>query len=198
MTDQDRWRQAATLKGLGELTALWLEGAIQCNPGYSASGPDSETEELVPVLAAINRAGFVTINSQPGEDGAGYRQRATVCGFCEEPTAMRIYRGLVETDLLVLAYPPGPEDNGMRQVPVTIWTDEDGPGHEYQELCPNGVLINTWTAGHVPSEHIADMYGQVLDSRAIAALEDAWQVEVVDTRWGRNDLLWPELSAVFA
>ncbi len=66
-----RWRAARTLAGLGELTAEWLEGTIASIPtvvpGY---GPDEETAALIPVLAACNRAGYVTTVSQPGEKSA--------------------------------------------------------------------------------------------------------------------------------
>jgi len=68
-----RWHSARTLAGLGELTAQWLEGKIGYVPGYGGAPPDEETEPLIPVLAAANRAGFVTIVSQPGEEPtAGY------------------------------------------------------------------------------------------------------------------------------
>jgi hypothetical protein len=60
------WGQARTLADIGELTAQWLEGRITYLPADLGSAPDSETEALVPVLATVNRMGFVTDFSQPG------------------------------------------------------------------------------------------------------------------------------------
>src|SRR6266536_3121043 len=60
-----RWMSATSLAELGELTALWLEGEIGQAP-TNLGPPAGETAELIPVLAAVNRAGLVTDCSQPG------------------------------------------------------------------------------------------------------------------------------------
>ncbi|MDG9701678.1 hypothetical protein [Streptomyces sp. DH37] len=97
-TDRRTWATARTVADLGELTARWLEGRIGSQPGYVPNcGPDEETRELMPLLAAANRAGFLTTNSQPGCDGSGYdgrrwQQRAAVCGFAEPAVADRVRR----------------------------------------------------------------------------------------------------------
>ena len=67
--DAARWRAARTLADLGELTAQWLEGKIASIPAVvPGCGPGEETAELIPVLAACNRAGYVTTVSRPGEE----------------------------------------------------------------------------------------------------------------------------------
>lgn len=82
--DRRRWRSARTVADLGELMALWLEGRIGSRPGYQPRfGPDEETAHLVPTLAALCRAGYVTTGSQPGLAGTGvdglwWEQRAAV------------------------------------------------------------------------------------------------------------------------
>ncbi|MCX4682647.1 hypothetical protein OG413_46740 [Streptomyces sp. NBC_01433] len=82
--DRRRWTSARTVTDLGELMALWLEGEIASRPGYAARyGPDEETEYLVPSLAALCRAGYITTQSQPGSAGTGenglwWEQRAAV------------------------------------------------------------------------------------------------------------------------
>jgi len=63
--DAVRWLSARTLADVGELTALFLEGHLQQTPTHMGS-PDTETIALIPVLAACNRTGFVTHQSQPG------------------------------------------------------------------------------------------------------------------------------------
>jgi Helix-turn-helix domain len=110
--DAVHWRSAATLHDLGVLTARWLDGDIAFLPSYGAAGPDPETEELVPMLAPLNRAGFVTTNSQPGvpaEDGSC--QRAFIEGFCDDELASAIL-GIGRTKAYELAKTGG--------FPVTI------------------------------------------------------------------------------
>ena len=83
-TDRRAWKSAKTVADLGELMARWLEGDIASRPGYQPRfGPDEETEHLVPTLAALCRAGYVTTCSQPGfagtgADGLWWEQRAAV------------------------------------------------------------------------------------------------------------------------
>ncbi|GHB75906.1 hypothetical protein GCM10010331_74700 [Streptomyces xanthochromogenes] len=76
--------------------ALWLEGHVASWPGYQPNwGPDEETQELIPTLAAANRAGYVTIASQPGIgpvegfDGQIWQQRAAVEGFVRNYDLLR-------------------------------------------------------------------------------------------------------------
>lgn len=89
-SDRQRWRAPQNVAGLGEPMALWLEGKIRSWPGYAPRyGPDEETAHLVPTLAALNRAGFVTVGSQPGEatlgaDGQWWEQRAAVDGYVSD------------------------------------------------------------------------------------------------------------------
>jgi hypothetical protein len=75
---------------LGGLMARWLEGRTSYEPGYLAAGPDAETASLVPVLAQLNRAGYVTDFSQPGIalDANGNGQRAA--DFTSPCTAARL------------------------------------------------------------------------------------------------------------
>jgi len=86
MTNDDgtldpRWAAAVTLEQLGDLVAQWLEGRISSAPFNAVEGPpDSETGPLVPVLAQLNRSGFVTEDSQPGEIDGDWAQRAFVTG----------------------------------------------------------------------------------------------------------------------
>ncbi|MFJ9380364.1 DUF6919 domain-containing protein [Streptomyces sp. NPDC101455] len=95
-SDRRRWKAATSLADLGELMALYLEGAIASKPGYPANyGVDEETYALIPTLAACNRAGYVTTDSQPGDDlGPGFdghmwAQRAAVQGFVTDYDLLR-------------------------------------------------------------------------------------------------------------
>jgi hypothetical protein len=101
------WAEVETLADIAELTAQWLEGRINFHPTNLGPSPDPETTELVPVLAALNRAGYCTDFSQPGEpvvDGCG--QRAAVVGYCDEDIAGRLIDLSARSELVVLAYWP--------------------------------------------------------------------------------------------
>jgi hypothetical protein len=95
-SDRRQWKAAGSLADLGNLMALWLEGQLSSWPGYQPGfGPADETLDLVPTLAAANRAGYVTIGSQPGVDpetgfdGATWAQRAAVEGFIRDYDLLR-------------------------------------------------------------------------------------------------------------
>lgn len=94
--DRHRWRSAQSLTDLGELMALWLEGGLESRPGYAPGPPDRETTPLIPVLAACNRAGFLTDNSQPAVDPGYPSLRAWVVGFAHASVAdelCELFRG---------------------------------------------------------------------------------------------------------
>lgn len=170
------WRRARNLNDLGVFTALWLEGDITHLPAYHGAAPDPETVPLIGRLAAYNRAGLVTTCSQPGEpleEGRG--QRAWISGFCNEPTLDKIRAACLGTDLIVIYTPPYCESS--TQVVVTI--------NDHAEC--------TWAGGALDEATIEQFYGQDCPN-AIDALSEAWQVDIIDPRWGRNDLLWDRLT----
>ena len=194
--DRARWAQARTLADVGELTALWLEGEIVHQPGYGDPrpgeeiGPDPETRDLVPVLAACNRAGFATNGSQPGEviagdgDGWPYEQRSAVEGFCDAVTLGRLRDAVAWSGLLVVEHDPAAlprrRYSAERAVPVSRAAGQEVTGFGVQlsrrDLCH----------GHVG-------YGEC-HRDAVEAICGAWQVTIIDPEWGRNDVLWPALA----
>ena len=183
--DQELWRDARTLNELGELTARWLEGTNSYLPASTpdddgAVRPDTETGPLVPCLARANRHGYLTTFSQPGEpltDGCG--QRATVEGFCTEETASRIQDAYLGTDLVVIATPPASEN--PTQIPVTI---DDGKAFTCAGSALDAANIRHFYGGDCP--------------HALAALLAAWQLTVIDPRWGRTGLLWQKLDLAWS
>lgn len=90
------------------------EGRILHQPGYGdpepgETGPDQETLALVPVLAACNRAGFVTCSSQSGQHpdpATGWEQRAAVEGFCDPAAWARLGPAAFAVGLTVVAHDP--------------------------------------------------------------------------------------------
>jgi hypothetical protein len=182
-TDRELWGNAQTLRELGELTAQWLEGDIESQVGYAPYvGPSDETQDLIPTLAALNRAGYLTIGSQPGTEGGdgqtSWMQEASVQGFADDATLARIRAACEDTDLVVRAY-----RTPRHKWPFRGRLDKGGPlayhacggnqmGLSNVQRCLNGVGD--------------DAFVDVLNS---------WQVAVIDPVWTRNDLLWPTLTA---
>jgi len=175
--DAGPWAEARTLRDLGELTARWLEGSINYQPAWESARPDAETERLVPVLADLNRRGFVTHFSQPGASSGADHLRAVVSGFGTEALISRLEAAALGTDLVVLAYQPGGGLDG-HQIPIAT---ADG------EAC-------RWAGAAMSADTITGFYGEDCP-HAVASLRDAWQATVIDPHWGRNDLLWERLRA---
>lgn len=170
------WRTARTLEDLGELTARWLEGSVTYLPAYYSTGPAEETGPLVPTLATLNRAGYFTTDSQPGDPlTGGYGQRAFVTGFCDEALLARIETLILGTDLIAVTTPPGCDN--PTQITVTI--DGDSPF--------------TWTGSSLDEDNIRHYYSADCPD-AVHTLLNAWQVAVLDPVWGREDLLWGRLD----
>lgn len=183
--DRRRWAAAQTLPELAELMALWLEGELSMWPGYD-DGADEETAALIPTLAAANRAGFLTDQSQPGCDGPGFdrlrwQQRAAVTGLvADEQLLTRIRRAGEAAGLLVLISHPRllPQGQGV--------TGTIRGGRDYTvfgEHMPPRILRHIWPG---------------ISRQALDAITDAWQLCLIDPEIGRNDLLWPLLDSLFA
>jgi hypothetical protein len=131
MADRRRWRTARTMADLGELMALWLEGEIESRPGYQPRyGPDPETKHLVPTLAALCRAGYVTTQSQPGvvgtgHDGLWWEQRAGVELVVTDPAAVQ---RLVDAAAgLIVRINDHRGRGGVQEEPVTVTTRDGEP-----------------------------------------------------------------------
>jgi hypothetical protein len=131
-SDRRRWHSARTVADLGALMALWLEGKIASRPGYQARyGPDEETAHLVPTLAALCRAGYVTTCSQPGEadpgaDGAWWEQRAAVEGVVTDPELLhRLVHAATAAGMLVRVNDHS--RGGVQDQPVVVTTRDGEP-----------------------------------------------------------------------
>lgn len=179
----DPRESASTLADLGELTAQFLEGRIRDTPGFGGP-PDPETTELIPVLAAVNRAGFVTRQSQPGIplDRHGSAQRANVSGYADPGAFAR----------LMTAASGGRPDRHRRLCPRR----QEGPrvGPLFAITLDEGEEF-TWDGLALPQSELVSSYEEVCHPRAICSLFNAWQVTLIDPVWGRNDVLWPVLQA---
>jgi hypothetical protein len=171
-----RWRDIQTLPEFGEQTARWLEGSVPTHPGYQGGGPDEETSELVPHLAALNRAGFVTYGSQPGVapsagfDGATWAQRAYVEGFAvDSKTADEIERQARNAGLDVHRQSGAGWRRHYEDAPPLITRNGEGAtGIGY----PSRSDVRSISGGH--------LHGQ---------LRDAEQLVIVDPEFGPSNRL---------
>lgn len=180
--DRRRWAATESLADLGDLMALWLEGDLIVWPGYAPGfGPEDETTDLIPVLAAANRAGFVTDSSQPGcdevIDGVRWQQRAAVTGLvADEQLLARIRRACEGAGLLVMLF--GPRRG--------LWS------HETPATFRNGVAVTSF--GSQQSARDLRFIWRGVSPAAMDEVVGAWQVSIIDLEDGRNDRLWPALG----
>jgi hypothetical protein len=183
--DWRRWAEADSFADFAELTAGWLEGSVSVVPGYGGrlgERPDPETDELIPILAAACRAGFVTSGSQPGFagegfDGAHWCQRPAVDGFVHEEEVLARLSALALDQGMVIKYGvAGRRTRWDTAVPVS-WRED----------------FVTTSFGAVMSRHwIRSMYGDcpgVIDQLLVS-----WQVTIVDFRRGDHAALWEMLD----
>ncbi|WP_143659385.1 hypothetical protein [Streptomyces sp. MP131-18] len=171
MTRLDRqWRDARTLTDLGHATALWLEGGLRRHPnGYDT--PAAETRSLIPTLAAANRAGYVTDQSQPGGVGPGsgrawWEQRAAVDGWIADPRLLGRLLAAARRDGLIAS-------TGGKPIVVTR---RNGEPH-------------TDFGGDIPPRHLRGIWRGVHPA-AIDEIQRATHLALIDPAWGPSDRLW--------
>lgn len=178
LADREVWRQATTIPAAGELTARWLEGNSQYQPGVFSPGFDDETTAIAGELARLNRNGLFTKESQPGVEVEGLAQRAYVTAFCSPETASALLELSTRTDLVTVAHAPG--EASTASIPVTV---QDG----------DVVTVLGSSEEPVGEDQLRDWTAEANETLALV-LADAWYVEIFDPVWGRNDVL---LAAVF-
>ena len=182
LADREVWRQAGTIPAAGELTARWLEGRSEYQPGTFAPGSDDETTAIAGELAALNRNGLFTKESQPGVLTEGLSQRAYVTGFCSVESAAALLALSGRTDLVTVAHAPG--EASQSSIPVTL---QDG----------EVATVLGSSEGPAGEEQLRDWSEEANDTLALL-LAESWYVEVFDPVWGRNDVLLPAVLKALA
>jgi hypothetical protein len=175
------WKDAASVADLGQFMADWLEGRIPKRPGYYGRRPDPETStRMIRTLAAINRAGYVTISSQPGCDemsqgrarGTRWVQCAAVDGFIGDTALLATIRDAARrTGLTVIV--DGPQQ-------VVTWVD-DQPYTAFGGVVRGGDLRGMWDG---------------IGRDAWAEIKTARQVAIIDPHKGPSDRLWDLLDQI--
>ncbi|MCB5273069.1 hypothetical protein BJG92_00581 [Arthrobacter sp. SO5] len=175
LADREIWRQAGTIPAAGELTARWLEGRSEYQPGTFTPGPDDETKAIAADLAGLNRNGLFTKESQPGVPAGGHAQRAYVTGFCSAESAAALLELSARTDLVTVAHAPGEASESA--IPVTVLDGEV-------------VTVLGSSEGPVGDDQLRDWADEANETLALV-LADSWYVEIFDPVWGRNGVLLP-------
>jgi hypothetical protein len=168
--DRQAWASAKGLVHLGSLTEAWLRGELRQTPSHGGP-PDPETIPHIEVLAAANRAGFITTNSQsattPAEIAAyGWREgEAYVDGLVSDNALQRLQAAVIGTPL-VLSCARGRQAHGPAE-------------HRW--------LRRAWRSD-------TDFYTRRCPGAA-DEIASAWWVHVSDPETGTNARLWPMLAA---
>jgi hypothetical protein len=177
------WRRARTFAELCALGARFIEGELPLFPGWLATDIDEETDPLVRYLGAFNRAGFLTLASQPGRpfapghDDRVCAQRAFVTGFATEIAARGLEQLALATDLYVAVY--AVDERGGYRVPVGT----------------RGGVPYIWS-GYAAGAEELELFEEHVSGEGLAALSQARYVSVIDLAWGRRRHLWSHLARV--
>jgi hypothetical protein len=176
--DRALWRNARTLKEAQELTAQWLEGRIHYLPMYLDASFAPETAPIAGDLAALNRAGFLTTDSQPGnQEDDGSAQRQYVTGFCQDAVLDALMLISTSTDLVVISH----HHLASNHASIPVSTDGGEPF--------------TWL-GRQEGDH--EGWEREANAYLSSELAQAWYVEIFDPVWGRNELLLPTVLKALA
>lgn len=169
------WGRAVSIAQLGELTARWLEQDLKWHPAYLGS-PDPETWPIVPVLAQLNRAGLVTLGSQPGQFvyKIGNCQRSFVDGVASTECIESLTEMCARTGvgLIVGSF----ENQNPTRVAVTMTAG----------------LTTTWS-GIVPVEEL-EVFRRGVSEEAMTALTNSRPFVLFESEWGEGPAFWEALS----
>jgi hypothetical protein len=184
--ERAQWAASSSVEDLCRLTAGWLTGRLESQPGYygQVDVDDAEAPGLTAALVALNAAGVCTRNSQagfvgPGYDGAAWTQHAAVTGYAGTQTWTRIRAALDGTGYRTLALPARRRwRRALRGVVVT--RRETQPYTEFgSQLSAADVAFDLDGAGR----------------RAVVAAARGLQVTIWDPAVGANTL-WAHLAAI--
>jgi hypothetical protein len=129
--DRERWASCRRWADLAEGVVAWLHGEIVQTPGHCGP-PCEETIPLIPVLTAVNRAGFITDNSQAGDDP---EKDAWVCGFVPHRLMRQLRAAIEGTPVILEQYCQGREHHGCR-TPKWLFCPLPDNADFWAERCP--------------------------------------------------------------
>ena len=130
--DRKAWKAARTLDDLGELVVRWLNREIRETPSYK--GPvEAETLPIIAELTVMNRGGFITENSQYGDDCPW--GNAWVDGFATDQVLARMIDAAAGTPLVIAACDPFQHEHHRAEHLIRcLYREMTG---WWTEACPN-------------------------------------------------------------
>jgi hypothetical protein len=192
--DLAKWANAGSLSDLRNLMACWCEGELSIWPDYFGPRAD-ETVAIGGPLAVANRAGFLTVQSQPGgrwdpEEAPPFypgvwAQRAAVEGLADLEMLEQLTAAVAGTRLQMQVHPAcapccgGPDYSTA----VTVTTVDD---HAYTQF------------GATLSHRDLDFMWDGIRPDLAKLIHPLGQVLVYDPQWGDHDLLWKRLATLEA
>ena len=101
------WKEIKNFQELQECMVKFLEGKYKSNP-WHLNPVDPETVPILQKLRKINKAGFVTINGQPGDytkddDNTESYGRGFIQGFIEKKNFLKVTKALLKTGKVLIA-----------------------------------------------------------------------------------------------
>src|SRR4051812_17309496 len=172
-------RARAPLRGPRALSLCWppRNGA-----GFWLTRRHPPATRAARVGARANRGGFVTGASPPACDGVGrggrrWRQRAAVCGLVGDEELLNALARVAEAHRLTILVRTVDEDS--RRPGITV-TQVDGEAY-------------TAFGGRLTRSELQHVWLGTSWS-ALAEIEAAWQVTLIDPMYGRDNRLWTALD----
>lgn len=188
------WGSARTHAELGELTVRYLRGELAESPSYL--GPtDPETGPIRDDLVALNTAGLVTTQSQPGDDaeevrGEIWEQRAFVEAWCARDTAERLWRALERQGDVEWRVTPVASFRGRSR-----WWRRDRARHGAAAVTRVDGKAVTAIPEESSTELFDEAWGRWVNADAWDALREGYCIIAMDSDWGTRRVLWDTLRA---
>lgn len=199
--EAEPWGAATSLADLASLTADWIDGTLSDHPGWSGP-PDTETYQIAEPLIALNRAGWLTIDSQPGHEankhGEVQRHAVKLILTPEQVTTFQAafeHTGYLRSLPTPLA-PQAPTEH-RRAVPVMV-SGVAGADHVVSAVAESGHIEGTCWFGTGPDDEWELLFGEdQMRPELRRVLETAMVVAIAAPRWGSDDDgLWEALCGL--
>lgn len=189
--DRIRWGAPTTHIELGEVVARWLTSdGVRSQTGHQPRrGPDLETLPLLEVLARVNRRGYVTDGSQPGDEDLQFKptvlrweQRAFVEGWADAAMAARLRRLTARHGLLIRCRRAGRRWTSAEAIDAT------------RVITPTTVEVTLAVGCTEAVPHVRNLRFPDVNDGMLKELLNGWNVTLVDPEWGPSDRLWRALD----
>ncbi|MFT4539156.1 MAG: hypothetical protein ACI841_002830 [Planctomycetota bacterium] len=179
--DAQAWLDAANFVDMCALAAAYLEGELDCFPGWMSESTDDETDEILPELLSLTQRGVLPLASQLGEaralghDDRAWSRRAFLSGFATPKADAACSRRVRELGMVWCSFPAG----------------EWGRSREIVGLRGGEAFL--W-AGRAAGAVELEIFEGAVSASALAELHTMRYFSCFDPIWGRSRALFDALS----